>query len=307
MQYLGEVCALATALCWTGSSFSFGIASRAVGGLPVNQFRLWAAVPCLMVLVTLVTGSPWPTEAPPDRLLLLAASGCVGLVLGDIGYFHALATIGPRLSSVVLATWPAMAAGLAALGGEPLTWAMTGGIALSTLGVGLVLLRSREGSAWVAGLTPRQWWAGVGGALVGALGQAGGVVLARHGMAATRDLPTGVDPLHATLVRMATAAVLMQVLLSLRGQALAMRAVPRNRTALVGALAGMVFGPVFGVWLSMLATHLAPLAAGAVLMATTPIFMMPVAKVAYGARIGWVGLLGTLVAVGGIAVLLLAR
>jgi drug/metabolite transporter (DMT)-like permease len=307
MPYLGEFCAAATALCWTGSSFAFGIASRAVGGLPVNQFRLWAAVPCLAVLVVLVTGSVWPTDAPLPRIALLAVSGFVGLVLGDLGFFHALGTIGPRISSVLMATWPAMAAGLAAFGGEPLTWPMVGGIALSTVGVAVVLLRSREGSAWLPGLTRRQWWTGVAGALVGALGQAGGVVLARLGMAEAPDLPKGVDPLHATLVRMATAAVAMQVVVTVQRRPWVMRAVPKNRAALTGALVGMVFGPVFGVWLSMTATHLAPLATGAVLMATTPIFMMPVARIAYGARIGWSGLFGTLLAVGGVGVLLTAR
>jgi drug/metabolite transporter (DMT)-like permease len=38
-------------------------------------------------------------------------------------------------------------------------------------------------------------------------------------------------------------------------------------------------------------------------MATTPLFMMPVAAVFYGARIGWRGLCGTLLAVLGAALL----
>lgn len=306
MPYLGELCAVATAMCWTMSSLSFGVASRAVGGIATNQFRLWAALPVLALLVWLTTGSAWPTDAPQDRIVLLALSGLAGLVLGDIGYFHALATIGPRLSSVVMATWPAMAAGLAALGGELPTAAMVGGMALSTVGVAIVLLRSREGSSWRPGLTVAQWWTGVLGALLGALGQAGGVVLAQMAMAKTVELPDGVDPLPATLVRMATAAVGLQLVATMQRQPLAMLAVPRHRTALWGALIGMLFGPVLGVWLSMTATHLAPLPRVATLMAMTPLFMMPVAKIAYGARVGWIGLLGTVLAVGGVAVLLLA-
>lgn len=305
MPYLGELCAVATAVCWTVSSLSFGIASRAVGGIATNQFRLWAALPVLVLLVWWSTGSAWPTTAPTGRIGLLAASGLAGLVLGDIGYFHALATIGPRLSSVVMATWPAMAAGLAALQGDLPTAAMLGGIALSTLGVAVVLLRSREGTSWSPGLSVRQWWTGVGGALLGAFGQALGVVLARQAMAATADLPEGVDPLPATLVRMATAAVGLQLVAIVQRQPLALVAVVRHRAALWGALCGMLFGPVLGVWLSMTATHLAPLPRAATLMALTPIFMMPVAKFAYGARIGLVGIAGTLLAVAGVAVLFL--
>jgi len=305
MPYLGEICALLTAVCFTASSLSFGIASRAVGGIATNQFRLWAALPVLGALVWLTTGSLWPTAAPGSRLLLLALSGLAGLVFGDIGYFHALATIGPRLSSVVNATWPAMATGIAVLQGEAANGAMVLGIAMSMAGVVVVLLRGREGSAWRADLTRTQWWTGVGGAVLGALGQASGVVLAKLGMARAEDLPDGVDPLFATFVRLLTAAIGLQLIATLQRRPLAMLAVVRHRGALVGALVGMVFGPVFGVWLSMTAAHEAPLGVAATLMATIPIFMMPVAKVAYGARIGVLGCVGTLLTVGGIAVLLL--
>ena len=160
--------------------------------------------------------------------------------------------------------------------------------------------------AWRPGLTVMQWWTGVLGALLGALGQAGGVVLAQLAMAKTVELPDGVDPLPATLVRMATAAVGLQLVATMQRQPLAMLAVPRHRTALWAALVGMLFGPVLGVWLSMTATHLTPLPRAATLMAMTPLFMMPVAKIAYGARIGWIGLLGTVLAVFGVAVLLLS-
>ena len=307
MPYLGEVCAVATAMCGTVSSLSFGIASRAVGGIATNQFRLWAALPVLALLVWCATGEVWPVHAPTERIVLLALSGLAGLVLGDIGYFHALATIGPRLSSVVMATWPAMAAGIAALQGDlPNGW-MVLGIALSMLGVALVLLRSREGSAWRPNLTARQWWLGIGGALLGALGQAGGVVLARQGMAVTADLPAGVDPLPATLVRMATGAVALQLVAIVQRRPLAMLVVMKNGPAFAGAMVGMVFGPVLGVWLSMTATHHAPLGVAATLMASSPLFMMPVSRFAYGARIGWLGFVGTVVAVGGAALLLLTR
>ena len=306
MPYLGETCALLTAVCFTASSLSFGISSRAVGGIATNQFRLWAALPVLGVLVWSLTGSLWPAAAPPDRLLLLALSGVVGLVLGDIGYFHALATIGPRLSSVVNATWPALATGFAVLQGELPNALMVLGITMSMAGVVVVLLRGREGSAWRPDLTRTQWWTGVGGAVLGAFGQAGGVVLAKAGMASATGLPDGVDPLLATFVRMVAAAVGLQLVATLQRRPLAMLAVVRHRSALAGASVGMVFGPVLGVWLSMTAAHLAPLGVAATLMATIPIFMMPVSKIAYGARIGVLGFLGTLLTVGGIALLLLA-
>ena len=107
MPYLGEIASLLTALCWLGSSLSFAVAGREAGAQPLNQFRLYAALPILCLLGFTITGSAWPSDASTERIVLLLLSGIFGLVLGDYGFFHALATIGPRLASVILSLWPA--------------------------------------------------------------------------------------------------------------------------------------------------------------------------------------------------------
>jgi drug/metabolite transporter (DMT)-like permease len=308
MPYLGEICALLTALCWTGSSSAFAVASRAVGPRPANQFRLYAALPCLLVLAWSVTGSCWPRGLGDERLWYLVTSGVAGLVLGDIGFFYALAKIGPRLSSVVFAAWPGMTVGIEAACGRAPTALVLVGIALTMLGVGLVLLRNRDGASWNPGLQRNQWWLGLGGALLGALGQAGGFLLAGYGMAAGPDLPNGVDPLHATVVRMATGVVGLQVYLLLLRQPFALRAVFASPLAIRAALLGALCGPVGGVWLSMVSrVHAQNAGVASALMATTPIFMMPVAWRLYGARVGWLGTFGTLLAVGGVVLCFLVR
>lgn len=302
MPYRGELFALLAAVCWTGSSTSFAVASRAAGPLPANQFRLLAAVPALFAIAWLVTGQPWPVDVSDHRMLLLVASGLVGLVLGDVGFFHALATIGPRVSSVVMATWPAFTIAMEALRGHAPTAEVLAGIVVTMAGVGLVLLRSREGRAWNPDLTTRRWLGGVAGALLGAVGQAGGVVLARIAMAAGPDLEAGVSPLQAAFVRMTAAVIGLQLLATANRKPLAFAAVATNRTALIAALIGAVFGPIGGVWASMEATrHAGDLGLASTLMATTPIFMMPVAYLVYGARIGWLGGIGTALAVAGVA------
>lgn len=306
MDHLGELAAVGTALCWTGSSLFFGLASRRVGGLGVNQLRILAAVPALLLLHLLVQGSLWPADLPADRFRALCLSGIVGLVLGDIGFFYALAVIGPRISSVLMATWPSMALLLAwLLAGEAPAGQELGGVLLTMAGVVLVLLRAREGSAWNAHLTPRRRALAVLGALAGALGQAGAVVLARPAMAVGADLPDGVAPLSATLVRMTAACVGIFAVGLLRGRALAFRGVLADGRASAAAAAGTVFGPIVGVWLSMTAVRFAHgTGAAAALMATTPIWMMPVAWLVYRARIGWLGAVGTVLTVGGAGLLL---
>ncbi len=309
MPYLGEICALLTAMCWTFSSTAFAVASRAVGPLPANQFRLVAALPVLLVLAQVLVGSAWPA-ATARQLWLLVASGATGLVIGDLGYFYALAKIGPRICSVIMACWPACTVAIEALLGRGTNATVLAGIALTVGGVVLVLLRNRDGASWNPRTTTRQWSLGIAGACLGAVGQAGGFVLAGYGMAAAESDPR-IDPLHATVVRMATAVVGLQFVVLLHGQPLAMRRVWAHAPAIRAALIGALFGPIGGVWLSMVARAEAgdgqALGLVSALMGTTPIFMMPLAYFAYRAPVGWLGALGTVLAVGGVAVCWLAR
>ena len=303
MPYLGESAALATAICWTGSSLFFALATRRAGGIAVNQFRLWLALPLLSLLHLWLLGACWPA-LDATRLWQLVVSGLVGLVLGDIGYFYALGVIGPRIGSVLMATWPAMATAMAwAWHGERTTPLMLLGIATTMAGVVLVLLRQRDGSVWQQGAPRGNVPLAVAGALLGALGQAGGSVLVRIAAAPAPDLPDGLPGLSAALVRMAAACVGIAAVTLLRGRPRAFVAVVRDRAALRSAVLGTALGPIAGVWLSMFAFAHCRVGVAAALTATTPIFMMPVARVAYGARLGAFGVVGTLLAVAGVVLL----
>ena len=310
MPYLGETCALLTAVCWTVSSTAFALASRAVGPLPANHFRLLAALPVLMVAGALLTGEWWPHAASPQQLAAMVGSGLAGLVLGDAGYFYALAKIGPRLCSVIMASWPAGTVAIEALGGRVPPGLVLLGVAMTAAGVALVLLRSRDAIAWNPAVTARQRWLGVLGALLGAAGQAVGFVLAGRGMAAHAG-EVEVAPIACSVVRTSVAVVAVQVVVSMQRRPFAVGAVLRAPAALRAALVGACFGPVGGVWLSMVARAEAEAAGSAgvaaALMSTTPIFMMPVAAVLYRAPIGRLGVAGTLLAVAGAIVCLSSR
>jgi len=300
----GEAYALLAAVSFTLSSASFAFASRAAGGFATNHFRLLLAVPVLWLLHAVGTGLWWPVVGDAGQAALLVCSGLVGLVLGDLGYFHALATIGPRLSSVLMASWPLVVLVLDHALGRSLSWRAVAGMLVLLLGIALVLLRGREGSVWNATMSRRSFGWGVAGALLGALGQAVGILLARAGMAGGQDL-AAVPPLAATLLRMGAGAVGLQALALLQRRPLAGMAVVRAQGAVRPALVGMLFGPVFGVWLSLLATQqAASTGIAAALMATVPVFMMPVAYFLYGARIGVIGVLGTLLVVAGAGLML---
>jgi hypothetical protein len=309
MPYLGEITSLLAAVCWTVSSTAFAVASRAASPLAANHFRLYASLPMLALLAAALLGSPWPFGATGGQYAAAVASGLCGLVLGDIGYFYALAKIGPRLCSVIMVSWPVVVVVIEAAQGRAPGSAVLAGIGVTMMGVVLVLLRSRDESRWDPRVTPRQRRLGVLGAVLGSVGQAAGFVFAGPAMAVDGEA-LAMAPLHCTVVRMATACVVMQAVAIAQGQGFAMREVLARPAARRSALLGAAFGPIGGVWLSMFARQQAEQAGkvgvSAALMATTPLFMMPVAWKLYGAPIGWLGVLGTLLAVGGVTWCLLA-
>ena len=278
------------------------MAGREVGARALNQFRLYAALPMLGALGFASCGAVWPTDVSTERMVLLGLSGLIGLVIGDFCFFHALATIGPRLAPVIMALWPGCTVAIDAARGEAPSNAELVGVALTVVGVTIVLARSRGGS-WRTDLTRGQWLIGCVGAVIGAIGQAGGFVMAGVAMAPGPDLSGGVDPLLATIVRMVAATVGMQVAVLVQRRPLAMVRVIRKPKALAAGLLGALCGPVLGVWMSMVArAHASNAGVAAALMVTTPVWMLPVSIWYYRARVGPAGLFGTLLAVAGVAV-----
>jgi drug/metabolite transporter (DMT)-like permease len=69
---------------------------------------------------------------------------------------------------------------------------------------------------------------------------------------------------------------------------------------------GTVLGPVLGVWLSLVALAYArSTAVASTLLATSPLFVIPVARVVHGTPITLRAVLGAGVAIGGVALLTL--
>jgi drug/metabolite transporter (DMT)-like permease len=302
MERIGELAALATALCFAVSSVSFGIASRAAGGLAVNRFRVLAALLLMLVLHVALRGEVWPRDLGGVRLVYILLSGVVGLAIGDVALFYAFGIIGPRLCSVLMAVWPALAL--------LLDWMISNGqvkprelvgVGLTTLGVGMVVLRG-GGRPWNVHATACQRGWATAAALLGALGQAGGYLLARAAMTPDQDLPQGVPEVSTALVRMAAGAAVIVGFGVVAGGRDSMRRVVEHRVV-QHTLFGTVMGPVAGIWLSLVAARHAEVSASA-LIVTTPLMLLPISYVVHRERVGAAGLFGTVLTVAGAFVLL---
>lgn len=302
----GQLAGLGTALCWVGTSFCFAAASRSLGAGTVNLVRSFLALGLLLALNLLLLGAAWP-DATPVAIAWLAASGLVGLALGDQFLFGAFVDLGPRLAVLLMTLAPVFAAILG--------WIMLGETLgmLALLGMAITL----GGIAWVVSERPSgdarrssaAWTRGIFLGVLAAAAQGFGVVLAKQGM-----VDGGVEPLAAQLVRMTAGAGVLGLAWLLFGArpwlvGSRMEAGPTRvrRPAVVGIIGGTILGPVIGVWLSLIAVRRLDAGVASTLMAMSPVLVLPFSRIIDRERLGWRSILGAAIAVAGVAILAFAE
>ena len=295
LPFPGEFAALATSMMWTASALVFAAATVRVGSVFVNVTRIAAAAAILAGIVILFR-IPAPLSAA--QIFYLFISGLIGLVFGDTFLFKSYEYNSARISSLVMSTAPAVAALVAWLAlGEVLSVLGVLGLAVTLAGIALVVFE--RGS--VEGTRMPLSWVGILYAFLGAVGQAGGLILAKQAF--------NLGPINgfvATLVRMLAAAVTITPLMRMAGRFSRPVAVfLDDRRAFLLTMLGSVFGPVAGVTLSFIAISYTDVAIAATIMATSPVLMLPVVRVVYRERLSWRAISGAAIAVCGVAMLFL--
>ncbi|MBX7080857.1 MAG: DMT family transporter [Nannocystaceae bacterium] len=294
---VGELAALGTALCWAFTSIWFAAASRRVGALPVNFVRMPIALVYLALWGLFTRGHALPFDASAHAWTWLTASALAGFAFGDLCLFRAFVLIGPRLGSLVMASAPPITALLGWLAlGEQLDARQLAGMAATTAGIAIAI-RERRAQDAQDGLRDRgALTRGVVLALGGALGQASGLVLAKHGMG-------DYDPFAATQIRVIVGLGAFAVMVTAARAWPAVGAAIRDRRALGLASLGATFGPFLGVALSLLAAQNTATGVAASLMAVQPLLVIPLAVWLHGERVGKGALVGAALAVLGVALL----
>jgi drug/metabolite transporter (DMT)-like permease len=299
MMLFGQLAALGTSLCFTATSTFFTLGGRLVSALVVNRTRLLLAT-LFLTVAHLMFGIPLPTSAEPFRYFWLVLSGVIGLALGDAFLFQAFVWIGPRLSMLMMSLAPVMAVLMSwAFLGEFLSTSQLLGILLTVSGVGWVVM-DRRGRQGVTPISNRNYALGILFGLGAAFGQAAGLVTAKFGLVG--DFPA----LSGTLIRMVAAALVLWAITLLQGQARSTFARVRSHPrAMAYITAGAFFGPTLGVTLSLIAIQRIPVGIASTLTSLPPVLLIPVGRLVFGERFGWQAILGTLVAITGVAVLFL--
>lgn len=300
---VGEASAVTAAILWAIGSMLFGRIGR--DGVPpgaMNLGKLVSAGALLVVTSFALTGRAFPTGAPTSALLLLAASGVVGLTIGDTAYFGSMLAIGVPRAILLLSSAPVFAAigGFLWLG-ERLDARAVAGMALTFAGIALVIVRAPSRAAAGALSPPRpRIGRGIALGVVAALGQAGGSLLSRRAMLA------GLDPLSAASGRILVGLFgLLAVALVKRDARSWTRALAKDRAWLRVGLAAIV-GTYCGIWLAQTALlRASSTGVASTLLATSPVFALPIAHVAGVERMTARASIGVAIAMLGIATLTL--
>ncbi len=295
MPFLGEIAALITACLWSVTAIVFTQASKRIGGLQVNLFRIPVAVVLLTTTYFLFWGD---LNVSRQAALMLAISGVIGLAIGDTFLFKAMAIIGSRLSMLLMATAPAITALLAYFFlREPLTLIMIVGILVTLAGVSWVVVERVPAEQEAA---HRLTLKGLLFGILGALGQAVGLIFAKKGL-----IPE-MHPLLATLIRMTSAALILWPLMLLaRKVKNPLRLFGSDLTSLRYLLIGVVCGPFLGVTMSLTAIKLTDTGVAATLMSTVPVTMLPLVVLIEKERLTPRAIAGAFVAVAGVVILML--
>lgn len=301
--HIGEIAALSVSVFWTITAVAFEFAAKRIGSLALNILRLAAALVIFAAMGLLLRGELLPLGASASVWFWLSLSGLVGFVFGDLFLFQAYVDIGARTTQAVFAASPLMTAiiGFAMIGERVSTLGIFG-MVIVVAGIALVILDHKVDAveAAPASVVPAARRArGILCAFLGALGQAGGLILSKIGAPHS-------DPFVATQIRVIAGLVGFLIVGAFWGKLReTARALADGKA--MGILAiGAFFGPFLGVSLGLFSVQRANAGVAATLMGLTPILILIPAVFLKKERVTAQEAIGAIVAVGGSALLFLS-
>ncbi len=256
---------------------------------------------CFAVLLLATTGAIWPANVSAASFLWLALSGIVGLAVCDTFLLRAMLEIGPRRAQVAMCLNPVVVFLVALLPpwsqtsvlSRPWPWV---GLALALAGISMAARDAPDAPAADRHARRR----GFADALVAAVCNAAGVLLARLGIAA------GASPVDSSYVRLAVAAVALVAGALVLRRFGAWTAGLRSPTTRVPLAAAAFLGTFLGIGFSQAGIAWAKsTGAATTINALAPVWLIPLSSWFLGERHTRGAWISTVLAVAGVAILAL--
>jgi drug/metabolite transporter (DMT)-like permease len=171
---VGELYALASAVVWALAMIALKKSGETAPPFALNLFRVIVSIPLFLVTL-LALGEPLWRPTPPSDVIVLFASGIIGIALSDTLLHAALNRMGAGLTGIVDCLYsPFVVLGAALVLSERLTAWQMAGMVLVVAGVGIA---SRHEPP--EGVTRQRLWAGVVYGVLAMATVAAGIIIAK--------------------------------------------------------------------------------------------------------------------------------
>ena len=268
----GELLSLLVALMWTFTALFAEVASKRLGALTLNVWRMIISILLLGLTLWFFCGSPLPQHVPLKAWAWLLGSGFMGFVFGDYCLFNSYLIIGSRFGQLFMTLASPFAAITAwLLLGEQMSALALLGMLTTLLGIGISILGKDDGGHRRVKLPLRGVLLGIGAGM----GQGIGLVFS-----------------NAIMGLIGFGAALLYT-----KQLDTMPRMWHDRRGALAAMGAILLGPFLGVSLSLLAVNLTHAGVAQTLMGLTPVFILWPAHLMFGTRITWKEVLGAVIAV----------
>jgi drug/metabolite transporter (DMT)-like permease len=304
---VGLVLALSASVFWTVTPIFLASAGRRIGPYHVNILRLGMSGAALAFIAGgyLICKGSCVASIPASGFLWLTLSGFAGLVLGDTLYISALTTLGPRRTTQMITLAPIVPVVIAWIFiGERLAWPVLAGIALIIGGITYTAAYEDAPEAEAKNAEPgrfsiRGFAIAVGGTFFHGLG----AVMARQAFLSAPEI----DPVLATAVRVASSAVILCIFAVCTGHFFKAVRQLQSPPVLLRVTMGTLSGPVIGMIFYISAFKYTPAGIVTTLSGLSPILILPVIAFRYRVKIRREALIGTSIAIAGVAITALVK
>jgi drug/metabolite transporter (DMT)-like permease len=290
---MGAVYALTVALSWAGSTTILKFLTTRIDALSLSTLRLCVASLLLLALILFSGRGTELVNTPLIPLAYLIISGVIGLTIGDIIFIKSLSYLDvSRAFPIAQCSYPVFTMFLAvSLLGESFTWVT--GLGTFFVLLGIYLITSTQMAPSINSALRRIRGKGIILALIAGVVWAIAAVTLKLGV-------LDMDPLVAAAIRMSSATiVLLPFALSQRKRgALQLRKYGSRSLAL--ALTSGLIDYGLGMVLFISAIQLIGAGKTVVLIATSPLFLLPFSVFILKERLTRLALIGIFIGVAGI-------
>lgn len=295
-ENIGEIAALATAICWSFSATSFEVAGKKVGSLSVNYIRLVTGFIFISLFTFFSRGMFLPVDATTKNWIFLSISGLIGFFIGDIFLFQSYLEVGSRISMLIMAASPPITAILGYIVfNERLSALSLLGMAITLTGIAIVILGKNKEEKKVQITYSMK---GIVYAFLGSVGQAVGLIFSKIGMG-------DYNVFAATQIRIIAGFISFTILFIYLKKWDDLKAALKNKKAMIGITIGSFFGPFVGVSLSLLSLKYTSAGVSSTITSIVPVTIIPLSILVFKEKVKLKEIIGAIVTVIGVGVLFL--